>query len=138
MTVRQLLRSSEISYQHPAGDEVVGSAALAGADPGHVPHLQYEAAQHPAARGQQVRHSEAEDEARELTVTEPRPPEQDDGGGGEVGDQSQAQQDGERQDVLVLVRPQLQLQLCLRGEGVAGGGGEDHLLALTLSLCHAL
>ena len=81
MTVRQLLCFSEISYQHPAGDEVVGSAALAGADPGHVPHLQYEAAQEAAAGGQQVSHGEAEDEAGELAVAEPRPPEENHRGG---------------------------------------------------------
>ena len=94
--------------QHPAGDEVVRSTALTGAGPGHVPDLQNEAAQHPTTRGEEVGHGEAEDEAGELTVPEPRPPEKDDGGGGEVGDERQAEHDGEGEDVLVLVCPDVQ------------------------------
>ena len=63
---------------HPAGDEVVGGAALAGALPGHVSHLEDEAAQDPAKGGQSAS-------------------EEDDRGGREVGD--------EDEDVLVLPVP---------------------------------
>ena len=124
----------------PAGDEVVGSAAHARAGPGHVPHLQYEAAEDSTAGGEEVSHGQTEDEAGKLTVTKPRPPEQDDGGGGEVGDQRQAKHHGQRQDVLLLVCPEVQSELLIKGQveagGGGGGGGEDHLLALRL--CHTL
>ena len=53
---------------HPAGDEVVGGAALAGAGPGHVTHLKDEPPHDPAQGGQQVSHRQAEDQTRELTV----------------------------------------------------------------------
>ena len=53
----------------PRTDKVVGSTALAGPYPAHVPHLQYEAPHQPRDHSHQVTHRQAEDQARKLTIT---------------------------------------------------------------------
>ena len=54
----------------PAAQEVVGSTALAGARPGHLPELQDQGAHQAQAGADQVRHCQAENQAGKLTVAE--------------------------------------------------------------------